>query len=154
MSLRVVVRPSAETDLLESAMFIAEDDPTAAQRFLHEAEKAFARVAEFPEIGTPRGAFDPSLEGYGGSPARLGRALDRLGYRKFRRHYSDKEFLTTHTTLFTTTIRYGDGSETRVTTSGTQEPLAVWTAKRLVMSHMRGAAWETQTTSSACSMVR
>jgi len=50
MSLRVVVRSSAETDLLESAMFIAEDDPAAAQRFLDEAEKAFARVAEFPEI--------------------------------------------------------------------------------------------------------
>lgn len=63
MSLRVVVRPSAETDLLESAMFIAEDDPAAAQRFLDEAEKAFARVAEFPEIGSPRTASDPSLAG-------------------------------------------------------------------------------------------
>jgi hypothetical protein len=41
MSLRVVVRSSAETDLIESAMFIAEDDPAAAQRFLDEAEKGF-----------------------------------------------------------------------------------------------------------------
>lgn len=33
MSLRVVVRSPAETDLLESALFIAEDNPAAAQRF-------------------------------------------------------------------------------------------------------------------------
>jgi plasmid stabilization system protein ParE len=39
MSLRVVVRPSAETDLLESALFIAGDDPAAARRFLDEAEE-------------------------------------------------------------------------------------------------------------------
>ena len=44
MSLRVVVRSPAETDLLESALFIAEDSPAAAQRFLDEAEKAFARL--------------------------------------------------------------------------------------------------------------
>lgn len=63
MSLRVVVRPSAETYLLESALFIAEDDPAAAQRFLDEAEKGFTRLAEFPEIGRPRTASDPSLAG-------------------------------------------------------------------------------------------
>jgi plasmid stabilization system protein ParE len=63
MSLRVVVRSPAESDLLESALFIAEDNPAAAQRFLDEAEKAFARLAEFPEIGTPRTAFEPALAG-------------------------------------------------------------------------------------------
>ena len=63
MSLRVVVRAPAETDLLESALYIAEDNPAAAERFLDEAEKAFARLAEFPEIGTPRTAFDPTLAG-------------------------------------------------------------------------------------------
>jgi hypothetical protein len=46
MSLRVVVQSPAETDLLESALFIAEDDPAAAQRFLDHAEKALARLAE------------------------------------------------------------------------------------------------------------
>src|SRR5258708_17469638 len=61
MRRRVVVRSSAETDLLESALFIAEDDPAAAQRFLDEAEKGFTRLAEFPEIGSPRTASDPSL---------------------------------------------------------------------------------------------
>jgi len=50
MSLRVVVRSPAETDVLESALFIAEDNPVAAQRFLDEAEKAFARLAEFPGL--------------------------------------------------------------------------------------------------------
>src|SRR5439155_20053370 len=63
MSLRVVVRLLAETDLLESALFIAEDDPAAAQRFLDEAEKGFRRLAEFPEIGSSRIASDPALAG-------------------------------------------------------------------------------------------
>ena len=63
MSLRVVVWSPAETDLLENALFIAENNPAAAQRFLDEAEKAFARLAEFSEIGTPRTVFDPSLGG-------------------------------------------------------------------------------------------
>jgi len=34
MCLRVVVRPPAESDLLQSALFIAEDNPAAARRFL------------------------------------------------------------------------------------------------------------------------
>ena len=46
MTLPVIVRSSAETDLVEGALFIAEDDPVAAQRFLDEAEKAFARLRE------------------------------------------------------------------------------------------------------------
>ncbi len=66
-----------------------------------------------------RGTHCVVREGYGGSLARLGRALDRLGYRTFRREYSDEQFLATHTTFLTTTIRYGDGNEVRVTTSGT-----------------------------------
>ena len=76
MSLRVVVRPLAEMDLLESALFIAEDDPDAAQRFLNEAENAFARLAEFPEIGSPRVASDPSLAGL--------RLWPVPGFEKFR----------------------------------------------------------------------
>jgi toxin ParE1/3/4 len=76
MSLRVVVRSPAETDLLENALFIAENNPAAAQRFLDETEKAFARLAEFPEIGTPRTAFDPSLAGL--------RLWPVPGFEKFR----------------------------------------------------------------------
>ena len=76
MSLRVVVWSPAETDLLENALFIAENNPAAAQRFLDEAEKAFARLAEFSEIGTPRTAFDPSLAGL--------RLWPVPGFEKFR----------------------------------------------------------------------
>ena len=76
MSLRVVVRPSAETDLLESALFIAENDPAGAQRFLNEAENAFARLAEFPEIGSPRTASELSLAGL--------RLWPVPGFEKFR----------------------------------------------------------------------
>jgi len=65
MTLRVVVRSPAETDLIESALFLAEDNPAAAQRFLDEAEKAFARLAEFPEIGTPRNGLRPGARGLG-----------------------------------------------------------------------------------------
>jgi len=57
-------------------MFIAEDDPAAAQRFLDEAEKAFARLAEFPEIGSPRTVSDPSLAGL--------RLWPVPGFEKFR----------------------------------------------------------------------
>ena len=67
---------SAETDLLESALFIAEDDPAAAQRFLDEAENAFTRLAEFAEIGSPRTASDPTLAGL--------RLLPVPGFEKFR----------------------------------------------------------------------
>jgi toxin ParE1/3/4 len=77
MSLRVVVRSPAETDLLESALFIAEDSPAAAQRFLDEAEKAFARLAEFPEIGTTRTGLRSGARGIeivAGAP----------GFEKFR----------------------------------------------------------------------
>ena len=76
MTLRVVVRSPAETDLIESALFIAEDNPAAAQRFLDEVEKAFARLAEFPEIGTPRTALDPALAGL--------RLWPVPGFEKFR----------------------------------------------------------------------
>jgi plasmid stabilization system protein ParE len=76
MSLPVVVRFSAETDLLESALFIAEDDPLAAQRLLDEAEKGFAQLAEFPEIGSPRTTSDPSLAGL--------RLWPDPGFEKFR----------------------------------------------------------------------
>jgi len=83
MSLRVVVRSPAETDLLESALFIAEDSPAAAQCFLDEAEKAFARLAEFPEIGTPRTAFDPAHAGL--------RLWPVPGFEKFRICYIPRE---------------------------------------------------------------
>jgi plasmid stabilization system protein ParE len=43
---------------------------------LDEAEQAFARLAEFPEIGTPRTAFDPALAGLGLWPV--------PGFEKFR----------------------------------------------------------------------
>lgn len=76
MSLRVVVRSPAESDLIESAMFIAEDNAAAAQRIRDEAEKAFARLAEFPEIGTPRTAFEPTLAGL--------RLWPVPGFEKFR----------------------------------------------------------------------
>jgi toxin ParE1/3/4 len=76
MTLRIVVRSSAETDLIDSAMFIAEDDPAAAQRFLDQAERGFARLAEFPEIGSPRTTSDPSLAGL--------RLWPVPGFEKFR----------------------------------------------------------------------
>lgn len=57
-------------------MFMAEDDPAAAQRFLDQAEQAFERLAEFPEIGSPRTTFDPSLAGL--------RLWPVPGFEKFR----------------------------------------------------------------------
>ena len=76
MTLPVLVRSTAEDDLLETALFIAEDHPEAAQRFLDAAERAFDRLGEFPEIGSPRTSVDPSFAGL--------RLWPVPGFEKFR----------------------------------------------------------------------
>ena len=54
MSRRVVVRPLAQSDLDEQALYIAKDSVNAALRFLDAAEAAFDRLCSFPEIGRSR----------------------------------------------------------------------------------------------------
>ena len=61
MSRRVVVRPLAESDLDEQALFIAKDSVNAALRFLDAAQSAFDRLRAFPEIGRRRAFLHPDL---------------------------------------------------------------------------------------------
>jgi plasmid stabilization system protein ParE len=51
---KVLRRSRATQDLLEQALFIANDNLDAAERFLDAAEAAFARLLEMPEIGVAR----------------------------------------------------------------------------------------------------
>lgn len=63
MSCRVVVRPLAESDLDEQALYIAQDSVNAALRFLDAAQSAFDRLRSFPEIGRSREFLHPDLRG-------------------------------------------------------------------------------------------
>jgi plasmid stabilization system protein ParE len=51
---KVLRRSRATQDLLEQALFIANDNLDAAERFLDAAEAAFARLLEMAEIGVAR----------------------------------------------------------------------------------------------------
>jgi plasmid stabilization system protein ParE len=51
---KVLRRPRTKQDLLDQALFIADDNLDAAERFLDAAEAAFARLLELPEIGVAR----------------------------------------------------------------------------------------------------
>ena len=51
MKRQVTLRHTAREDLLESFVFISQDSPTAADRFLLSAEDSFDQLADMPEIG-------------------------------------------------------------------------------------------------------
>lgn len=63
MGKRILRRPRAKQDLLEQALFIADDNPNAAERFLDAAEAAFARLLEMPEIGAVKEYRNERLAG-------------------------------------------------------------------------------------------
>jgi len=52
MTLRL--RPEAEADIEAIALYIAEDSPTAAQRWFEEIYETCRRIAEMPGIGVAR----------------------------------------------------------------------------------------------------
>ncbi len=52
--MKVVRLPKALSDLVETAYYIAEDDPDAADRFFDAFETAVDRIARTPKIGTVR----------------------------------------------------------------------------------------------------
>lgn len=50
----LVIRPRAQADMDEEALYYQTgDDPAAAARFLEDLEHAFERVVRFPQIGKP-----------------------------------------------------------------------------------------------------
>ena len=48
MAANVLVRPLARRDIVEQALYIAEDSPEAADRFLESAEGTLNNLAEMP----------------------------------------------------------------------------------------------------------
>ena len=57
----VLVTPRARQDIVEAALYIADDDPAAADRFLDAVEATLATLSHMPRIGAPREFDNPAL---------------------------------------------------------------------------------------------
>ncbi len=62
MKRRIVVEQAAEEDLVETAMYILQDQPVAGTRFIPAARDSFERLAEHPEIGRSYDTTHPRLQ--------------------------------------------------------------------------------------------
>lgn len=60
----VALAPQAEQDLLEIWLYIADDQPVHADRFLDRLETAAQRLAAFREIGTDRPELGEGLRSF------------------------------------------------------------------------------------------
>ena len=58
----LIVSPEAEQDLIDIWLYIAEDQPTNADRFLERLEKKAKRLAEFSDLGIDRTELNPGLK--------------------------------------------------------------------------------------------
>ncbi len=60
---RIVLCPKADLDLERDALYISENHPSAAARFLDAAHAEFKRLAEMPGMGRRREVSAPGLQG-------------------------------------------------------------------------------------------
>lgn len=58
----VIRHEEAVNDIIEQAIYIGSDNPDAAGRFLDEAEKAIALLAEMPQIGSMYDSRNPQTD--------------------------------------------------------------------------------------------
>lgn len=58
----LIISPEAEQDLLDIWLYIAEDSPVNADRFLDRVEQKVLKLAEFKEIGVDRPELAPNLK--------------------------------------------------------------------------------------------
>lgn len=63
MASSVIIRPKAREDIIECALFIAEDNPDAAVRFLQSVETTAHQLADNPSIGRLRQFLLQEMEG-------------------------------------------------------------------------------------------
>jgi toxin ParE1/3/4 len=63
MSPRIVRRPQARRDIVATALYIADESPAVARRFLTAVESTIATAATMPGMGAPRRYRHPRLEG-------------------------------------------------------------------------------------------
>ena len=59
----VFVTPRARQDIVEAALYIADNHPAAADRFLDAVEATLGTLANMPRIGAPREFDYPALTG-------------------------------------------------------------------------------------------
>ena len=55
--------PQARDDIIDGALYIAGDNPAAAERFLTAVERTFETLADNPHIGATRAFANPRLQG-------------------------------------------------------------------------------------------
>ena len=60
----LIISPEAEQDLLDIWLYIAEDSPINADRFLDRLQGKALNLAEFTEIGIDRPELAPNLKSF------------------------------------------------------------------------------------------
>ena len=58
------VSPAARTDLDEIWFYIAQDNPAAADKFIHAIVSRFSKFAAMPELGRLREELSPRLRSF------------------------------------------------------------------------------------------
>jgi len=72
MAFKLIWSPSARLDLKDIAAFIAEDNPSAADRFVKSVFQAVETLADFPESGRIVPEFgDPNIREVIRKPCRI-----------------------------------------------------------------------------------
>lgn len=61
---RLLKRPQAENDLDEIWWYIAQDNPSNADRFLDQIQERFLALADFPKMGTGRDDLKAGLRSH------------------------------------------------------------------------------------------
>lgn len=61
MTLELEITPEAESDLLQIWLYIADDQPVNADRYLDKIQEKASRLAEFPELGRERDELSVGL---------------------------------------------------------------------------------------------
>jgi len=80
MAFKLIWSPSARLDLKDIASFIAEDTPSAAERFVNNVFQTVERLADFPEFGRMVPEFDdPTIREVIRKPCRI---VYRIDHRK------------------------------------------------------------------------
>ena len=75
--------------------------------------------------------------------ARFSRSLQQLNVREFKPEYDyPGAFFTTHQVQLTTSVTWGDGTKSTVSTYARQGPLNVWMAQQLFLALQSDVSWE------------
>ena len=61
---QVIISPEAENDLLEIWLYIAEDNPINADRFLDKLNEKTELIAGFKEAGSPRPELGTDIQSF------------------------------------------------------------------------------------------